>query len=120
MRVVNVSLGSRSYRILIGTHLLERIGIECRGLKLGRRCTIIFGLNVAPIYGSRCLAELRAAGFDPVLICVPAGETAKSLKTLQSCYNELAKHRLERSSFIIALGGGVVGDLAGFVAATYL
>ena len=56
----------------------------------------------------------------PVLITVPAGETAKSLKTVQTCYDQLAAQRLERKSFIVALGGGVVGDLAGFVAATYL
>jgi len=54
------------------------------------------------------------------LITVPAGETAKSLKSVQACYDQLAAHRLERRSFIVALGGGVVGDLAGFVAATYL
>ena len=66
------------------------------------------------------LPRLRASGFDPVTIVVPPGETAKSLKTVSYCYDELAKHRLERKSFVIALGGGVVGDLAGFVAATYL
>jgi 3-dehydroquinate synthase len=63
---------------------------------------------------------LTQSGFDPVLITVAAGETAKSLKTVQACYDRLAAHRLERKSFIVALGGGVVGDLAGFVAATYL
>ena len=60
------------------------------------------------------------AGFECVPIVVPAGETAKSLKTVQACYDQLAAARLERKSFIVALGGGVVGDLAGFVAATYL
>ena len=63
---------------------------------------------------------LRDAGFDPLLLTVPAGEKAKSLKTVQWCYDQLAAHRLERKSFVVALGGGVVGDLAGFVAATYL
>jgi 3-dehydroquinate synthase len=63
---------------------------------------------------------LNAAGFEPVRLTVPAGEPAKSLKTVQACYDQLAAHRLERSSFIVALGGGVVGDLAGFLAATYL
>ena len=59
-------------------------------------------------------------GFNPSLVTVPAGETAKSLRSVQACYDRLAAHRLERKSFIVALGGGVVGDLAGFVAATYL
>ena len=67
-------------------------------------------------------AARRSSGpaSTPALITVPAGETAKSLKTVQACYDQLARHRLERKSFIVALGGGVVGDLAGFVAATYL
>jgi len=63
---------------------------------------------------------LRLAGFTPVEIRVPTGETAKSLKSIQACYNKLAQHRIERSSFIVALGGGVVGDMAGFLAASYL
>jgi 3-dehydroquinate synthase len=63
---------------------------------------------------------LKSAGFSPVSIVMPAGERAKSLKNVERCYNLLAEHRLERKSFIVALGGGVVGDLAGFVAATYL
>src|SRR4029077_18130481 len=64
--------------------------------------------------------SLHHSGFQSLLITVPAGETAKSLKSVNACYDELATHRLERKSFIVALGGGVVGDLAGFVAATYL
>ncbi len=120
MRIVNVSLGARGYEILIGPDLLKRIGRECRRLELGRQCAVISDRNVAPTYGSRCLANLAAAGFEPVLITIPAGETAKNLKTVQSCYDQLARYRFERNSFIIALGGGVVGDIAGFVAATYL
>ena len=81
---------------------------------------MISDANVAPRYAQTALKSLRDAGFDPVLLTVPAGETAKSLKTVQSCYDQLAEHRLERKSFVVALGGGVVGDLAGFVAATYL
>jgi 3-dehydroquinate synthase len=77
-------------------------------------------VNVAKRYAKAAAKSLRAAGFDPVTVAVPAGETAKSLKTVQSCCDRLAAHRLERQSFIVALGGGVVGDLAGFVAATYL
>ena len=71
-------------------------------------------------YAKNAMASLRAAGFAPVLITVPAGETSKSLEAVQTCCDQLARHRLERKSFIVALGGGVVGDLAGFVAAVYL
>jgi 3-dehydroquinate synthase len=117
---VNVSLGNRSYDIKIGTGLLVRLGAECARLALGRRCVIISDTNVAPRYGKAAQKALAKAGFDSGLITFPAGETAKSLKTLESCYDQLAAQRLERKSFIVALGGGVVGDLAGLVAATYL
>ena len=120
MRVVKVPLGHRGYSILIGPGLLPRLGAECAKLKLGRRCALISDRNVVARFARVAMASLKAAGFEPVLITVPAGETAKSLKTVQACYDQLAAHRLERTSFIVALGGGVVGDLAGFVAATYL
>jgi 3-dehydroquinate synthase len=87
---------------------------------LGARCAIISDRNVAPLYGRKAETSLARTGFETTLITVPAGETAKSFKTVQSCYDQLAAKRLERKSFIVALGGGVVGDLAGFVAATYL
>ncbi|HXG46235.1 MAG TPA: 3-dehydroquinate synthase [Methylomirabilota bacterium] len=120
MRVVSVALGERSYSILIGTGLLPRLGPSCRRLELGRRCAVITDRRVGARYAAAALASLTRAGFEPVLVTVPAGETSKSLRVVESCYDQLARHRLERKSFVVALGGGVVGDLAGFVAATYL
>ncbi len=120
MRTVKVALGDRSYKILIGPNLLSRLGGECARLGLSRRCALITDSNIAPLLGNEALRILKAEGFEPFLITVPAGETAKRLKTVHACYDQLAAHRLERKSFIVALGGGVVGDLAGFVAATYL
>ena len=120
MRIVKVPLGNRSYDIKIGTGLLARVGRECARLTLNRRCVIISDRNVAPRYGQAVQGALAKAGFAAALVTNPAGETAKSLKTLEACYDHLAAQRLERKSFIVALGGGVVGDLAGFVAATYL
>ncbi len=120
MRIVKVSLGNRSYVIKIGAGLLARLGKECAQLGLGQRCAIITDNNVAPYYGRAAHQSLAQAGFDPVLMTVPAGETAKSLETVQTCYDQFVLQRLERKSFVVALGGGVVGDLAGFVAATYL
>lgn len=120
MRMVKVPLGARTYSVLIGPGLLSRTGSECRKLSLGRRCTVISDRNVAPRFAAKVLASLRTAGFDPALITIPSGEPAKSLKCAQTCYDRLAAQRLDRQSFIVALGGGVVGDLAGFVAATYL
>jgi 3-dehydroquinate synthase len=120
MRMVQVPLGERSHSILIGDGLLRRLGAECDKLELGRKCAMIADRNTARLYGQRAMLSLANAGFQPLLITVSAGETAKSLRTVQSCYDQLAGHRVERGSFIVALGGGVVGDLAGFVAATYL
>jgi len=120
VRNVKVPLGNRSYDIKIGPGLLPRLGSECARLKLQSRCAIISDSNVAPRYGKAAQLALQRGGFESTLITVPAGETAKSLKTVQACYDQLAAQRLERKSFIVALGGGVVGDLAGFVAATYL
>jgi 3-dehydroquinate synthase len=120
VHTVPVQLGRRSYAIKIGTGLLARLGGECARLKLGARCAIITDTNVGRRYAKETFNALATKGFSPSLIVVPAGETAKSLKTVQICYDLLAAHRLERKSFIVALGGGVVGDLAGFVAATYL
>jgi 3-dehydroquinate synthase len=120
MRNVRVPLGERSYTIKIAPGLLSRLGAECAALKPGIRCAIITDSNVARHYARAAKRSLRAAGFEPLTITVPAGETAKSLRVVGACYDQLAAHRLERQSFLVALGGGVVGDLAGFVAATYL
>ncbi len=118
--MVKVPLGKRSYDIRIGRGLLGRLGVECARLGLGKRCAVISDTNVAPRYAKTAYKALARAGFDPALITFRAGEVAKRLKTVEVCYNQLAAHRLERKSFIVALGGGVVGDLAGFLAATYL
>jgi 3-dehydroquinate synthase len=120
VRTVNVPLGDRSYEIKIGGGLLAALGGQCARLKLGSRCAIITDTNVGKRFAKPAFNSLARAGFSPALIVVPSGETAKSLKSVQTCYDQLAVHRLERQSFIVALGGGVVGDLAGFVAATYL
>jgi len=120
MRVVKVPLGPRSYSIQIAPGLLARLGEQCRKLGLGRRCAIVTDSNVASRFAKAAASSLKAGGFEPALITVPAGEPAKSLEFAGKCFDQLAAHRLERGSFIVALGGGVVGDLAGFVAATYL
>ncbi len=120
MRKVTVPLDDRSYSILIGENILEQLGENCHRLKLGKRCAIISDSNVAPHYAQRTADTLKAAGFDGVVIQIDAGEQSKSLKNVGQVLGELAAHKLERSSFVVALGGGVVGDLAGFVAAIYL
>lgn len=84
------------------------------------RCAIITDRNAGKYFAKTVFDSLVRAGFSPLLITIAAGETAKSLRTVGDCYDRLAEHRLDRKSFIVALGGGVVGDLAGFVAATWL
>ncbi len=120
MRMVRVPLGTRSYDIRIGGDLLPGLGLVCRKLGLGRQCAVISDTTVAPLFGKSALRSLRSAGFEPVSINIAAGEQSKNLKSVDQCYAALANHRIERKSFVVALGGGVVGDLAGFVAATYL
>jgi 3-dehydroquinate synthase len=89
-------------------------------LNIGRRCAVITDSNVGPRYAEIALGSLRSAGLDPVTITVPAGEKSKSLSQAERCFDALAQQRIDRRSFIVALGGGVIGDLAGFVAATWL
>jgi 3-dehydroquinate synthase len=120
VRIVKVPLGKRSYNIKIGPELISHLGDECARLKSSTRCAIITDTNVGKRFAKPVFEALVKASFEPSLIVVPAGETAKSFKSVQACYDQLAEHRMERKSFVIALGGGVVGDLAGFVAATYL
>ena len=114
MRTVKVPLANRSYPIHIGAGLLADLGKHCARQKLGQRCAVISDATVARRYRKPALASLKAAGFETIFISQPAGEQAKTLKNVQACYDQLAKHRIERGSFIVALGGGVVGDLAGF------
>lgn len=117
---VRVDLGERSYDIVIGEHLLDRAGEFLARLKLGRRGVIISDSNVEPLYGERLRAALAGAGFQTRTLMVPAGEASKSLRQVGRLLEQLPRLGLDRQSFVIALGGGVVGDLAGFVAATYL
>jgi 3-dehydroquinate synthase len=120
VRSVPVQLGNRSYAIKIAPGLLQKLGGDCARLKLGDRCAIITDTNAGKNFAKPVYESLLKAGFEPVLVTVPAGEKSKRIAVVEKCYDQLAAHRLERKSFIIALGGGVVGDLAGFVAATYL
>lgn len=120
MRTVTVSLGNRSYAIRIGRGLIDRLGKECEALGLGRRCVLITDANVARHYLEPARIALTAVGFSVAAVVLPPGESTKNLRTVQACYSRLSNARLERNSFVVALGGGVIGDLAGFVAATYL
>ncbi len=117
---IHVKLKQRSYSIEVGRALLDDVG---RRIALGpavRRALIISDANVAPLYADRVTRSLLAAGIEPDGAIVPAGEASKSLETASGLYDRLAARRHERDEPIIALGGGMVGDLAGFVAATWM
>ncbi len=116
-----VELGRNSYPVQVGRGLLEDIGESARdaGLSAGR-CAVITDANVGRLYATPVLKNLQDHGFRPQLVEIAPGEVSKSLATLDWVYHRLADTELDRDSAIFALGGGVVGDLAGFAAATYL
>ncbi|MBE0447544.1 MAG: 3-dehydroquinate synthase [Actinobacteria bacterium] len=117
--VVEVELGDRSYPIYIGDYILQGF-VEKFREKLGvAKAAIITNPTVWDIYGNQVVKSLSAERVDYDLIIVPDGENAKSLNVAERVYGELIQKGFERKDAVIALGGGVVGDLAGFVASTY-
>jgi 3-dehydroquinate synthase len=116
---VSVSLGERSYKILIQAGLLSRIEERLSELAVKGKVGVVTDRHVAGYYLSRMLQQLKKCGVDAVPIVLPPGERAKKLDTITHILDVMARHRFERSSFLFALGGGVVGDLAGFAAAIY-
>lgn len=116
---VEVALGERSYPIYIGGGLLETLGPRISAMRPGARCAVITDENVAALYAEAAIENLSASGLKPLLVTVAAGEGSKSMAVLDEVLSQLLEARLERSDLIVALGGGVVGDLAGFAAAVY-
>ncbi len=120
MQKVRVELGSNSYEICVGAGLLTQVGQQLKKLGFSDRLVIVTDPTVKSLYGSALEQSLTSDGFKVVILEVPEGEEQKSLETAGHLYNELSKFRAERLTPILALGGGVIGDLTGFVAATYL
>ena len=120
MHTVDVALGQRSYQILVGSGLLAEAGRHIAAVLPPGRALIITDDSVAGIYLDPVARSLSAAGFAVSSATVPAGEQSKSFDQLARLCDECFRAGLERRSLIVALGGGVIGDLAGFVAATYL
>jgi len=120
MRKVRVRLGSNSYEIQIGSGLLAQTGQRLKGLGFGDKLVIVTDPTVKGLYGDMLKQSLINDGFKVALLLVPEGEEQKSLETAGRLYYELTDCYTERTTPILALGGGVIGDLAGFVAATYM
>jgi len=121
MRTFRVELGHDAHPVHVGSGILERAGDLAReaGLKPGL-AALIADSNVAKLYGGRVSASLKAAGFDAVVIEIPAGEASKSFEMLETLYDRMTEAEIDRQSVVFALGGGVTGDLGAFAAATYL
>lgn len=119
MQKVTVN-ASKSYDILIGSGLLSSLGAEAKKLGKAQKICLVSETNVYPLHGAKAEESLKNAGFTVFSFVFPAGEASKCAATYLELLNFMAEKQLTRSDMIVALGGGVVGDLAGFAAATFL
>ncbi len=117
--VVPVAAGGGEYSVRIGRGLIDLAGSLSAEAGLPRQCAIITDSNVGPLYAARIEAALRLAGFQSATLTIPAGEKSKSLEQAGRLCDSMIAAGLDRGAFVVALGGGVVGDLAGFTAAIY-
>jgi 3-dehydroquinate synthase len=120
MARIRIELGPSSYEIVVENGLLEHVGEQIEGVCRGRQAIVITEPRVADLYLSTVTQSLASAGLQVSSAEVPGGEACKTLDTAVRLYDRLLDARLDRTGIVIALGGGVVGDVAGFVAATYL
>ena len=117
--IVPVLLQRSPYDVHVGDGLLDTTGALAAEVLKPARCALMTDSNVAPLYAARVSASLSAAGFQPTTLISPAGEKSKSMPETASLCEQMIAAGLDRGSAVFALGGGVVGDLAGFVAAIY-
>ena len=117
---ITVDLGQRSYDILIGPGLIDSAGALILSRLNTPRVFIITDANVAPLLGNRLVASLEAAGIDLEMIVLPPGEATKSFGPFENLLDELLQRGIERATTLVALGGGVIGDITGFAASTLL
>ncbi len=115
-RLVHVPLGERAYDILIGPDLISRAGGEITARLKGRKAAIVTDEHVAPLYLEALMDSLQTDGIEAVSLTLPPGEKTKSLEHLSTVCDMVLAARIERNDAVIALGGGVIGDLAGFAA----
>ncbi|NOZ21003.1 MAG: 3-dehydroquinate synthase [Planctomycetes bacterium] len=120
MKVVHIDLGDRSYDIKIGRDLLGTVGGDLADLCGPRKVALVTDENVEPLYAPVVNDSLKAAGFEVTPIVLPPGEDQKTLDVAKTLYDRFIEFGMDRKSVAVALGGGVIGDLAGFAAATYM
>jgi 3-dehydroquinate synthase len=120
MKTVRVELGERSYEVRIETGALHCLSTHLQSVPLPKRGVLVCNARVRKLYGNTLLTHLNESGWDIHPLEIPEGEKAKTLKVAEKIYHQMLDLKLHRHSLMIALGGGVTGDLAGYVAATYL
>jgi len=120
MEKIRVELAERSYDIAIGSNVLEGVGDNLKSFGLSPKIALVSNPTVFSLYGERASVSVKKAGFDLLTVIIPDGEEYKDLLWVQHIYNELLKAKLDRLSALIALGGGVIGDITGFAASTYM
>ncbi len=120
MNILKVNIPDREYEILIENGLLDKSGEHILKIHKPSKAAVITDSNVGPLYADRLLNSLKSAGFEPFLVTMPAGEATKSMTSLEFLYDKLLENSITRSDIVIALGGGVIGDLTGFCASTLL
>ena len=106
-------------RVLVGTNLLPQTGKRCQARGFFGQCAIVTDTNVAPLFADQIKESLASAYFEPTLITIPAGEKSKTLEQAGAICDEMIAAGLDRKSLVIGLGGGVIGDISGFMAAIY-
>ncbi|NIQ01692.1 MAG: 3-dehydroquinate synthase [Nitrospinaceae bacterium] len=120
MNKLTIDLADRSYDILIGRNLLPRLSEWIPGLESFRRAVVVTHPAIRQLYGETVLNGLQKAGLHTQCVEIPEGETHKTLQDAETVFNHLIETQCDRRTLLVALGGGVIGDLAGFVAATFL
>ncbi len=120
MSVLKINLGDRSYPIIIKSGCLNEIGDDLQEKKIGNRYAVIADNHVAALYGDAFMAMLKSSDITAELFTFPRGEVSKSLKTIGDLAGNLARFGFDRKDALIGLGGGVTGDLTGFLASTYM
>ena len=120
MHRIDLALTEATYPIFVGHDILGELGGHCRDLSLGRQMALITDESVAEHYLQPVAESLRSAGFQVLEVVYAGGEESKNLLEVEGIFAQMIKAEFDRGTWIAALGGGVVGDMAGFVAATYL
>ncbi len=120
MNKIRVELGERSYTIASGSGMLKDIGQSLERFDFSKKAAIVSNPTVFDLYGSTLRASLLNSGFDAAEIILPDGEEYKNLQSVEKIYEQLLRMRFDRRSVLIALGGGVIGDITGYAASTYM